>query len=124
MNMQVPSSRGLSGTLVEEHLQSNRRKRGWIEIIWLILSQCVTGSVKTRIMYRCNLNSKQMHQYLSFLLDCDFLEGRKEESHVTMSYYTTESGMQFMRKYQQLQEVLEAAISHAKLEDPSEAFTS
>ena len=124
--MQVPTSRQgeYSNTLVEEHLQSSKRKRGWIEIIWLILSHCVTGSVKTRIMYRCNLNSKQMQQYLAFLLDCKFLEGRKEENHITMSYYTTEFGMTFMRKYQQLQEVLDAAISRSKLEDAAESFIS
>ncbi len=122
--MQVPPSRerGYLNSLVEEHLQSSKRKRGWIEIIWLILSQCVSGSVKTRIMYSCNLNSKQMQQYLSFLLNCKFLEGRKDESHVTMCYYTTESGMMFMRKYQQLQQVLEAAISRSKLEDVAESF--
>jgi predicted transcriptional regulator len=63
-----------------------------------------------------------MKQYLAFLLDCKFLEGRKEEGHIAMSYYTTESGMTFMRKYQQLQEVLEAAISRSKLEDVAESF--
>jgi len=126
MNMQVPRTRqeGLTSTLVEERLQSSKRKRGWIEIIWLILSHCVTGSVKTRIMYRCNLNSKQIQQYLSFLLECEFLEGRKEESHITKSYYTTESGLTFIRKYQQLQEVLEAAISHTRVEDLAETFPS
>ncbi|HXQ92115.1 MAG TPA: winged helix-turn-helix domain-containing protein [Nitrososphaerales archaeon] len=124
--MQVPRTRqeGLTSTLVEERLQSSKRKRGWIEIIWLILSHCVTGSVKTRIMYRCNLNSKQIQQYLSFLLECEFLEGRKEESHITKSYYTTESGLTFIRKYQQLQEVLEAAISHTRVEDLAETFPS
>jgi predicted transcriptional regulator len=103
--------------IVEERLRASKRKRGWIEIIWLILSQCVSGSVKTRIMYRCNLNSKQMQQYLSFLLECNFLEGKKDAAHVAISYYTTEPGMMFMRKYEQLQEVLDAAISRTKLAD-------
>jgi predicted transcriptional regulator len=109
--------------MLEESLQSSKRKRGWIEIIWLILSQCVEGSVKTRIMYRCNLNSKQMQQYLSFLLECKFLEGRKDQNHVTTSYYTTDLGLNFIRKYEQLQEVLEAAISRARIESPEQAFT-
>src|SRR5579864_4278816 len=98
-------------SMIEESLHASKRKRGWIEIIWLILSQCVKGSVKTRIMYRCNLNSKQMQQYLAFLLDCNFLEGRRDSDHVTTLYYTTELGTNFIRKYQQLQEVLEEAIS-------------
>lgn len=110
--------------LLEESLQSSKRKRGWIEIIWLILSQCVDGSVKTRIMYRCNLNSKQMQQYLAFLLECKFLEGRKDQNHVTTSYYTTDQGMNFISKYEQLQEVLETAISRTKIENAEQAFTS
>ncbi len=100
-----------------ESLQSGKRKRGWIEIVWLVLSQCTEGSVKTRIMYRCNLNSKQTQQYLSFLLECKFLEARKDPSHVTMSYYTTEQGVSFVEKYEQLQEVLETAILQTKNAD-------
>ncbi|MFI5419654.1 MAG: winged helix-turn-helix domain-containing protein [Nitrososphaerales archaeon] len=99
-------------TIIEESLHASKRKRGWIEIIWLILTQCMKGCVKTRIMYRCNLNSKQMQQYLTFLLECNFLEGRHDSDHVTTVYYTTELGTNFIRKYQQLQEVLEDAISH------------
>ena len=105
--------------MLEETLQSGKRKRGWIEIIWLVLSQCGEGSVKTRIMYRCNLNSKQMQQYLSFLLECRFLEGRKDPNHATMSYYTTDLGLSFVEKYEQLQEVLETAISQTKSVDNS-----
>jgi len=120
---QSPSRKNSSVRMLEESLQSSKRKRGWIEIIWLILSQCIEGSVKTRIMYRCNLNSKQMQQYLSFLLECKFLEGRKDQNHVTTSYYTTDLGLNFIAKYEQLQAVLEAAISQARIESP-EAFTS
>src|ERR1700730_2756019 len=98
-------------TLIENNLHTSKRKRGWIEIIWLMLSQCETGSVKTRIMYRCTLNSKQIQQYLTFLLGCNFLEGRRDSDHVTTVYYTTELGTTFIKKYQQLQEVLEEAIS-------------
>jgi len=121
---QSPTKKNSSVRMLEESLQSSKRKRGWIEIIWLILSQCVDGSVKTRIMYRCNLNSKQMQQYLTFLLECKFLEGRKDQNHVTTSYYTTDLGLNFIQKYEQLQEVLEAAISRARIENPEQAFTS
>jgi predicted transcriptional regulator len=114
---QRPSTR-----MLEESLQSSKRKRGWIEIIWLVLSQCIGGSVKTRIMYRCNLNSKQMQQYLSFLLECRFLEGRKDPNKVTTSYYTTDLGLSFVEKYEQLQEVLEAAIQESKMESHDHLF--
>jgi predicted transcriptional regulator len=121
--MQVPppslNKQRSPARMLEETLQSGKRKRGWIEIIWLVLSQCVEGSVKTRIMYRCNLNSKQMQQYLSFLLECKFLEGRRDPNHTTLSYYTTDLGLSFVEKYEQLQEVLESAISQTKSGDHS-----
>jgi predicted transcriptional regulator len=121
---QSPSRRRNSTVgILEESLQSSKRKRGWIEIIWLILSQCVDGSVKTRIMYRCNLNSKQMQQYLAFLLECKFLEGRRDQNHVTTSYFTTDVGLSFIRKYEQLQEVLDTAISQSRIENSEPAFT-
>lgn len=126
MSSSFQSSRkqNLPVRVLEESLQSSKRKRGWIEIIWLVLSQCVDGSVKTRIMYRCNLNSKQTQQYLAFLLGCKFLGGRRDQNHVTTSYYTTELGLNFIEKYEQLQEVLEAAISQTKLENPEQTFNA
>jgi predicted transcriptional regulator len=108
--------------ILDETLQSSKRKRGWIEIIWLVLSQCIDGSVKTRIMYRCNLNSKQMQQYLSFLLDCRFLDGRRDPNHVTLSYFTTDLGLSFVEKYEQLQEVLDTAISKSRMVNPDQAY--
>jgi len=65
-----------------------------------------------------------MQQYLSFLLEVKFLEGRRDQSRVTTSYFTTEPGMNFIQKYGQLQEVLEAAISQSRIETPEAAFTS
>lgn len=97
----------------EEGSQTSKKKRGWLDIIELILSNCIKGSVKTRIMYACNLNSKQMHQYMEFLVECGFLEARKEEYYVTARYYTTDLGKTFMQKYDQLQEILDVGASHA-----------
>lgn len=95
---------------MEKSLQFNRRNRGWIEIIGLILSECVGGSVKTRIMYRCNLNSKQIQQYLSFLLDSKLLERKVGETNrMTTNYVTTPLGLKFIKVYQELQEVLSEA---------------
>jgi predicted transcriptional regulator len=48
--------------------------RGWLEIIEFILLMCENGARKTHVMYRCNLNSKQINQYLQFLLDSGMLE--------------------------------------------------
>lgn len=43
--------------------------RGWVEIIEYILETCIAGALKTHIMYRCNLNSKQITQYVEFLIN-------------------------------------------------------
>ena len=45
------------------------KNRGPLDIIDLILVMCQTGALKTRIMYKCNLNSKQIKMYLDFLLE-------------------------------------------------------
>jgi predicted transcriptional regulator len=99
--------------LFEESTQASKKKRGWLDIIELILSQCLEGLVKTRIMYACNLNSKQVNQYLDFLVECGFLEARKEVVYVTARYYTTDLGKTFMQKYDQLREILDVGASHA-----------
>ena len=42
--------------------------RGWLEIVNLMLMVCERGALKTHVMYKCNLNSKQLHQYMEFML--------------------------------------------------------
>ncbi len=103
---------------VEEIMPEGRKNRGWIEITGLILSECVKGAVKTRVMYRCNLNSKQIQQYLTFLLDYGFLEKRKDADRLTASYHTTKLGLKFLEIYEQLQDVLEkSAPAERKMEN-------
>ncbi|MDG6997016.1 MAG: hypothetical protein JRN52_13935 [Nitrososphaerota archaeon] len=45
------------------------KNRGPLDIIDLVLVMCQAGALKTRIMYKCNLNSKQIKIYLDFLLE-------------------------------------------------------
>ncbi|TLX67506.1 MAG: hypothetical protein E6L00_05220 [Thaumarchaeota archaeon] len=82
--------------------------RGWLEIIYFILVVSKKGALKTHIMYKCNLNSKQIDQYLQFLLDRQLLE-RKSESpdskrHV---YKTNEMGSRYITAYNQLAEIFD-----------------
>ena len=104
----------------EKRLLSIKRNRGWIEITNLILLECARGSVKTRIMYRCNLNSKQIQQYLEFLLKYNLIEKRdRDASHRVPQYFVTELGLKFMEAYKQLQNVLRQSnyqsIGHSSL---------
>jgi predicted transcriptional regulator len=54
-------------------------------------------------MYRCNLNSKQINQYLQFLLDSGMLEMMQERpSSKRYIYKTTDLGKKFISSYKQL----------------------
>ncbi|MDQ5841959.1 MAG: hypothetical protein M3286_00565 [Thermoproteota archaeon] len=77
--------------------------RGWLEIIEFILLMCENGARKTHVMYRCNLNSKQINQYLEFLLDSGMLETIQERPNSKRYIYkTTELGKKFIAHYKQL----------------------
>ena len=80
--------------------------RGWLEIIEYILITCKVGALKTHIMYKCNLNSQQVQQYLRFLLNCDLLEKHLESSNSKRHIYkTTVRGRKYMDVYNQIAEI-------------------
>jgi predicted transcriptional regulator len=64
---------------------------------------CENGARKTHVMYRCNLNSKQINQYLQFLLDCGMLERNQEyPSSKRHIYKTSRLGQEFIGKYKEV----------------------
>jgi predicted transcriptional regulator len=80
--------------------------RGWLEIIEFILSMCDGGARKTHVMYRCNLNSKQISEYLNFLLDCGMLERVQERANSKRYIFkTSELGNKFVGRYKQMAEL-------------------
>jgi predicted transcriptional regulator len=80
--------------------------RGWLEIIEFILVMCENGARKTHVMYRCKLNSKQINEYLDFLLDSGMLEKTQERPNSKRSIYkTSELGKKFITRYKQLAEL-------------------
>ena len=82
--------------------------RGWLEIIYFILVVCKKGSLKTHVMYKCNLNSKQIDQYIQFLLDRHLLEREPESSDSKRyTYKTTEAGRKYINAYNQLAEIFD-----------------
>ena len=82
--------------------------RGWFEIIYFILVVCKKGSLKTHIMYKCNLNSKQIDQYLQFLIDRKLLEREFESPDSKRhTYKTTERGSKYITAYNQLAEIFD-----------------
>ena len=69
--------------------------RSSFEIISEILETSKNGAKKTRIMYSCGLSYRFVQKYLGFLLETGLLS-------LGTSYYTTDKGMGFLRKYQRL----------------------
>ena len=76
-----------------------------LDIINLILHVCASWTMKTHIMYRTNLNSKQVQEYLELVLRFGLAETREGESSRTF-YRTTQKGARFMETYAALLEIL------------------
>jgi predicted transcriptional regulator len=67
---------------------------------------CEGGARKTHVMYRCNLNSKQISEYLDFLLDCGMLEKVPERANSKRHIFkTSELGNKFIGRYKQMAEL-------------------
>jgi len=80
--------------------------RGWVEIIDMILEICEKGALKTHIMYKCNLNSKQMDHYLNFLENQRLIEMDKREPYAKRPLYiTTGLGQKYIRAYKQIEKL-------------------
>ncbi len=81
--------------------------RGLLDIIDSILLTCERGALKTHIMYRCNLNSKQIKTYLSFLLARHLVDKRQDEQQTSrFSYFTTSRGKKYVSAYRTLLKIL------------------
>jgi predicted transcriptional regulator len=80
--------------------------RGSLEIMSSIVAACENGALKTHIMYRSNLNSGQMRNYMAFLLKSGFIEKRRDEHASRYIYQTTEQGRRFLAQYNKLLEIL------------------
>jgi predicted transcriptional regulator len=80
--------------------------RGWLEIIDLILAVCEHGALKTHIMYKCNLNSKQVQQYLDFVVGRGLVVSSHDaEDPKRTLYTTTDRGKKLIRAYNELADI-------------------
>jgi predicted transcriptional regulator len=89
--------------------------RGWLEIIDLMLEVCERGALKTHVMYKCNLNSKQLQQYMDFMLSRNLVAMSEEGGDVRRTVFvTTERGRKLMAAYSELADIF--AIKERGLE--------
>jgi predicted transcriptional regulator len=79
--------------------------RGWIEIVENILETCENARLKTHIMYRCNLNSKQVEQYIQLLQRHNLIESIQKSSSKRYIFKTTAIGKKYVEAYKQLESI-------------------
>jgi predicted transcriptional regulator len=82
------------------------KNRSRTEIVSDILNSANGGATKSKIMYKAFLSYGQLKEYLSVLIEnnlIEYLDG-------TQVYKTTEKGLYFLKKYEELQELLPTTI--------------
>jgi predicted transcriptional regulator len=89
-----------------------------MEIVYSILSVCLNGSIRTHIMFRSNLNSKQLHSYLESLLEKGLIERGRDSPSAKIEYVSTPKGRKYIETYNSLAEMLSG---HRDLEEESYA---
>jgi len=82
------------------------RKRGRGQIISTILTAAAEGeSTKTRLMYRSNLDSRELKKYMTLLTESGLLLLEKHDN-LHESYYLTDKGRDFLQRYNELEKFL------------------
>ncbi len=77
-----------------------------MEITHSILSVCTDGALKTHVMFRCNLNSRQLHFYIESLLAKGLLEKERSPPSAKVQYLTTQRGRRYLEAYDILLQML------------------
>lgn len=91
---------------IVEHSVMGWGNRGWVEIIETILETCEKGALKTHVMYKCNLNSKQIAQYIQFLQNHKLIESLREPPASKRPIFrTTDIGKKYVEAYKQLENI-------------------
>jgi len=84
--------------------EKSTKKRGRHVIISEILETAKKGTLKTRIMYKINLNFSQANEYFELLLDTNLMDKTSENGKVI--YKTTAKGIEFLQCYREIEEII------------------
>ena len=77
-------------------------KRDRVEIMADILGLCSEPKTKTHVMYGTNLSWKMLQHYLSELQSLELLEVHNNSTR----YVTTNRGLDFVKKWKELQKLI------------------
>jgi len=78
-----------------------KKRRSHFDTIYDILKFCNPGTRKIHVLCRANLHLQQFERYLALLLEHGLLEVDENE------FRTTEKGLLFVRKFEELLELME-----------------
>ena len=78
------------------------KNRSRTEIVGSILESSNGGATKTKIMYKSYLSYVQLKEYLSVLIENDLIENLG----ATQTYKTTDKGLNFLKMYNEIGELL------------------
>jgi predicted transcriptional regulator len=87
------------------------KNRSRTEIVSNILDAANGGATKTKIMYTAFLSYNQLKEYLSVLIEnnlIEYFEGTKK-------FKTTEKGLNFLKMFNEIGELLQTPIDNDKL---------
>ncbi len=76
--------------------------RNSLEIMAEILTLCKEPQIRTKVMYRTNLSWRMLMKYLSQMQSMRLLEVH----HSPTRYATTQKGLEFLKKWRKLTELL------------------
>ena len=77
-----------------------------MEIVYSILDAATEGALRTHIMFKCNLNSRQLQLYLEFLVEKGLLRRERDPPSSKFEYKTTDLGSKYMHAYETLFELV------------------
>jgi predicted transcriptional regulator len=80
-------------------------RRPFLEIIASILDACQNGTIRTRIMYQCKMNSKQFTGYLDLLLEANLLLINNDRQHFLFT--VSSKGREFLKAYNGMKTLVE-----------------
>lgn len=88
------------GIFSQVEVKEGGRRRERMKIIADILEAATNGTKKTRIMFKADLNFKQLKRYLPLLLKKGLIKTIKLDGQWV--YKTTKKGLDFLEKYKEL----------------------
>lgn len=91
-----------ANSLVDVRLSKGRRNT--IRLAVDILETALNGATKTEIVYKANLNFKQVQKFLDFLAKKGLIS--VVSSNRRKQYQTTEKGKEFVKRYRKIIELI------------------